>query len=100
MKYDLIDPIFYAWAKRHDLLVYTECKDEEVRMVQMFGQGKERVGIGVDVRSDGRYEIGVGITRRPSRNSQFEKLEAELDTLDRTLEQAYSKAHAWLCGSP
>jgi len=99
MKFERVDPIFYAWAKRHDLQVYTDCKDEEVRMVRMYGQGKETAGIGVDVRPDGRYEIGVGIARRPSRESRFEKLETDLDGLDSTLERAHSKAVEWLSGS-
>lgn len=99
MKFDQIDPIFTAWANRHGLQVYTEYKDEEIRSVRMYGAGKEFADIGVDVVEEGHYVVGVGIARRPSRNSQFEQMEADVGNLDGILEQAYSKASGWLTGS-
>lgn len=110
MTFAELDPIFYAWAKRHRLQVFTDCKDEEVRMVRMYGKGKEHAGIGISfttfdahgrshVVDEGRFWVNVGIARRPSRNSQFEQLEANIETLDDVLEDAYRKAISWLNGS-
>jgi hypothetical protein len=109
MTYDEIDPIFYAWARRHGLQVFTDCKDEEVRMVRMYGDGKEHAGIGISfsliengqsrIVEDDRFWVNVGISRRPSRNSRFEQLEANLETLDDVLEHAYTKAVSWLSSS-
>lgn len=110
MKYEDVDPIFYAWAERHGLQVYTDCKDEEVRMVRIYGEGKEFADIGVgfaifdeDGRShivdDDRVWVDVGIARRPSRNSRFEQIEASENNLNDALEQAYGKAMSWLKGS-
>jgi hypothetical protein len=99
MKYNLIDPIFLAWAKRHALQVYTDCKGEEVRIVRMYGRGKEFADVFIDVTPEGCCVVGVGIARRPSRNSQSEKHVADLESLDSTLDLAYSKAQAWLNSS-
>jgi hypothetical protein len=99
MKFEEIDPIFHTWATRHGLQVYTDCKDEEVRMVRMYGAGKEFADIGVSTAPNGRYIVGVGIARRPSRNSEFVQLEADKEGLDSVLEKAYSKASGWLSGS-
>ena len=109
MKNEDIDPIFNAWACRHRLRVYTNCKDEEVRMVRMYGEGKTHAGIGISfalidngksqIVNDGRFWVNVGIARRPSRNSQFEQLEATADTLEEVLEEAYLKAVSWLSES-
>jgi hypothetical protein len=96
MKFDQVDTTFNAWAERHGLHVYTNCKDEEVRMVRIYGNGKELADIGVDVAPNGRYIVSVGIRRRPSRNSQFEQFETDASDLDSALEQAYSKALIWL----
>ncbi|QDS99494.1 hypothetical protein [Adhaeretor mobilis] len=79
MKYKDVDPIFYAWTERHGLQVYTDCKDEEVRMIRLHGEGKEFADIGVGfaifdeggrshIVDDDRVWVDVGIARRPSRN--------------------------------
>jgi hypothetical protein len=99
MKFDQIYPIFNTWAERHGLQVFTICKDEEVRIVRMYGKGKAFADIGVDVAPGRRYVVSVGIARRPSRKSQFEKLETDASDLDSMLEHAYSMALGWLSGS-
>jgi hypothetical protein len=109
MNYEQIDPVFYAWAERHGLQVFTECKDEEVRMIRIYGKGKEHAGIGIGfavkengkfrVVNDGRFWVNVGIVRRPSRNSQFEQLEAKAETLNAVLEKAHAKVSSWLSGA-
>jgi hypothetical protein len=47
MTYDKRDPIFYAWAERHGLQIYTDRKDAEVRMVRIYDKGEEHAGIGI-----------------------------------------------------
>ncbi len=111
MNYEQIDPIFYAWAQRHGLQVYTIYKDEEVRVTRLYGKGKEYADVSIDLFplkgffrfrgvGNGRVWVSVGIARRPLRNSQSEQLEANLETLDEVLEKAYEKATAWLRGEP
>ena len=61
MTFEKIDATFYQWAADHNLQVYTDCKDEEVRMVRMYGDGKEFADIGVSEAPNGRYQVNVGI---------------------------------------
>jgi hypothetical protein len=107
MSYESVDPIFYAWAKRHGLAVATEYKDEEVRAVQVYSRvprqrrGKvviHQAGIALfPIKSGEPIGIGVGSSPyRPSRFARHAKLEASLDTLDAVLEQAYRQAVEWL----
>ena len=107
MSYESVDPIFYAWAKRHGLTVATEYKDSEVRAVSIYSQkprtrrGKvviDHAGIALFPIEPGK-PIAVGIGNSPYRPSRFGKhrrIEASLETLDDALEQAYQQAVEWL----
>jgi hypothetical protein len=106
MSYETVDPIFSKWAQRHSLQVFTEYKDEAIRMTRIYSS-KPRVhrgrveiphaGISLfPVQSGKPIYVGVGASRRPSRNSKYVKLEATIETLDEVLERAYRQAAEWL----
>lgn len=106
MTYESTDPIFYAWAERHALEVFTEYKDEAVRMTRLYStkpklhRGRVEIphaGISLyPIKPGEPIYVGVGASRRPRRNSKHIKLAASLDTLDNVLEQAYQQAVEWL----
>lgn len=68
LSYAEIDPVLFAWAKKHRLGVFTSFKDEEVRSVEVVSEVGDRYQIWVDIPSNGTVSIHTWDLKRRRRD--------------------------------
>lgn len=89
MKYADVDPIIREWANRHDLHLYEEHYDEEVRAAHINDTQGRTYRIGIEPPdSDGRIKVRACAWDFKKRNKLYSVTKDELhDTLEEVIEQ-------------
>jgi hypothetical protein len=102
MRFSQIDPILFPWAKTHGLHIYTECRDDEIRAIDIVDDVGDSYSLGVgSPREDGLVAIWVSEQRvggKPvaSRKIQSQTFTTTVAELEQTLELAYRRAVSWI----
>ena len=102
MSYSQIDPVLFPWAKTHGLHIYTECRDDEIRSIDIVDDVGDSYGLGVSSpREDGSVSVWVSERRVGGRPEAGRKIRSQTFTttvaeLERTLESAYRQAGLWI----
>lgn len=92
MSYESIDQIITAWASKHDLHIYTTCRDDEVRSVDLIGSNSHKCQLWIDAPNEnGKVEVHVWDYKNRTKNYIV-----TTDDLPRCLEQAYATATKWV----
>ena len=102
MRYSQIDPVLFPWARTHGLHVYTECRDDEIRSIDIVDDAGDSYALGVSSpRDDGAVSVWVSEQRVggqavTSRKIQSETFTTTVAELEHTLERAYRHAESWI----
>ena len=102
MRYSQIDPVLMPWAQTHGLHVYTECRDDEIRSIDIVDDAGDSYALGVSSpRDDGSVSVWVSEQRVGGRPVTSRKIRSETFTttvaeLEHTLESAYRRAESWI----
>jgi hypothetical protein len=92
MSYKSIDPIITVWATKHNLIIYTTYRDEEVRSVDLIGSNGHKCQLWIDTpESTGKVQIHVWDYKKRKHDYKV-----AIDDLPRCLEEAYETAMKWL----
>lgn len=96
LKYDLIDPIFFEWAKEQNFVVETEYKGYEVRSVSFYHYEKMTPQLWVEFKDLSSvnmgivYKIQVSINHENHSKNVSATFNASLDKLKARLDEAYT----------
>jgi hypothetical protein len=64
MPYTDIDPVLFPWSKTHGLHVYTECRDDEIRSIDIVDDIGDSYALGVGSPcEDGSVSVWVSEQR-------------------------------------
>jgi hypothetical protein len=100
MRYSQIDLVLMPWARTHGLHVYTECRDDEIRAIDIVDGDSYALGVGLP-EADGTVSVWVSEQRVggqpvPSRKIRSQRSTTTVAELERTLESAYRQAESWI----
>jgi len=102
MRYMQIDPILFPWAKTHGLHIYTECRDDEIRAIDIVDDVGDSYSLGIgSPHEDGSVAVWVSEQRVGgkavvSRKIQSQSFTTTVAELEQTLELAYRRAESWI----
>jgi len=102
MSYSQIDPVLFRWARTHGLHVYTECRDDEIRSIDIVDDTGDCYALGVSSpRDNGAVSIWISEQRIDGRPVTSQQIRSEAFTttvaeLEHTLERAYRQAESWI----
>jgi hypothetical protein len=101
MRYSQIDPVLFPWAKTHGLHVYTKCRDDEIRSIEIVDDTGDCYALGTMPNDDGLVEVWVSEKRvagRPLVSGKFktQSFTTPVGELEQILESAYRQAEIWI----
>lgn len=102
MRYFQIDPVLMPWARTHGLHVYTECRDDEIRAIDIVDDLGDSYSLGVgSPDTDGSVRVWVSEQRvagRPvvSRQIRSQTFTTTVAELEQVLESAYRQTELWI----
>jgi len=102
MRFSKIDPILFPWAKTHGLHIYTQCRDDEIRAIDVVDDVGDSYSLSVgSPLEDGSIAVWVSEQRvdgKPvvSRKIQSQAFTTTVAELEQTLELAYCRAESWI----
>jgi hypothetical protein len=100
MSYLQIDPVLFPWAKIHGLHIYTTCRDDEIRSIDIVDDVGDSYSLGVgSLREDGTVAVWVSEQRVGgkaivNRNIQSQRFTTTIAELRQTLELAYRQVES------
>jgi len=91
MSYTTIDPVISAWAARHNLTVYTQYQDAEVRSVDVISSKGRKYQIWIDPPKGTTVSVHAWDYKRQRRDWNRSS-----DQLAQTLEEAIQTVKSWM----
>ncbi|MCI0661811.1 MAG: hypothetical protein L0220_12120 [Acidobacteria bacterium] len=91
MKFSAIDPIIKAWIERHELFLYTEYKEAEVRSVVVVSNDARMFQIWIDPPTVDRVSVHAWDYKKRRRD-----WETNLAELNESLEAAIKVVRSWM----
>ena len=96
MGYSEIDPELNAWATKHALHIFTQYRDDEVRLTEVIGRAGKKCHIWVNPPDDaGTFVVNVWNYKK-KQAKRIKELPASKSDIRTKLEEAYQTAQEWL----
>ncbi|MDQ6789029.1 MAG: hypothetical protein M3033_19675 [Acidobacteriota bacterium] len=92
MDYVAVDKVLTPWLKRYGLHVFTMCRDDEVRSIDVVDDVGDRYQIFIS-KPDGKGRVGVSVWNYKKQTKSFE---SQVSGLEEMLEDAYSQVIEWI----
>ena len=102
MRYSQIDTVLMPWARTRGLHVYTECRDDEIRSIDIVDDIGDSYSLGVgSPAADGAVSVWVSEQRVGGRSVVSRQIRSKSFTttiagLEQVLESAYRQAESWI----
>lgn len=92
-KYDKIDDIIQQWVTSNGLHLFTNCKDEETRVVRLADAQGRTYGIGIDPPNAGQVTVRFQAWDFKKRNKT---VTVSSERLEAALEDALGQVRKWM----